>query len=61
MTGGDAILVLSTVPDEAKGLEIARALVDERLAACVTTLPRATSVYRWEGKDRGRGRIRLAD
>jgi periplasmic divalent cation tolerance protein len=50
MAGEDAILILSTVPDEAKGLEIARALVAERLAACVTTLPRATSVYRWEGK-----------
>jgi periplasmic divalent cation tolerance protein len=50
MAEEDAILILSTVPDEAKGLEIARALVAERLAACVTTLPHATSVYRWEGK-----------
>jgi periplasmic divalent cation tolerance protein len=50
MAEDGAILVLSTVPDEGKGLEIARALVDERLAACVTVLTRATSVYRWEGK-----------
>ncbi len=50
MAEGGAILILSTVPDEDKGLEIARALVDEHLAACVTVLPRATSVYRWEGK-----------
>jgi periplasmic divalent cation tolerance protein len=50
MAASDAMLVLSTVPDEAKGLEIARALVGERLAACVTVSPRATSIYRWEGK-----------
>lgn len=44
------VVVLSTVPDEAKGREIARALVEARLAACVTVSAASRSVYRWEGK-----------
>ena len=39
-----------TVGTEADGLAIARTLVDERLAACVTVLPPMTSVYRWKGQ-----------
>lgn len=42
-------LVLSTCPDEKVSAEIARALVGRRLAACVTRLPGAVSVYRWRG------------
>jgi periplasmic divalent cation tolerance protein len=42
-------LLLSTCPDEACAERIARALVEERLAACVTRLPGARSVYRWQG------------
>ncbi len=44
------ILVLTTVPEEKSGQEIARRLVEERLAACVTISAAARSVYRWEGK-----------
>ncbi|MBM3297041.1 MAG: divalent-cation tolerance protein CutA [Candidatus Aminicenantes bacterium] len=44
------LLVLTTVPDEAKGREIARALVEKRLAACVTVTAEAGSFYRWKGK-----------
>lgn len=43
-------VVLVTVPDRKTAEKIARTVVEERLAACVTILPGATSVYRWEGK-----------
>ena len=32
------------------GDELAKVLVEERLAACVNVLPAMTSVYRWEGE-----------
>ncbi len=48
--GGAVRVLLVTVPDEARGREIARALVEERLAACGNVVPIAASVYRWEGK-----------
>lgn len=44
------ILVLSTVPDEIKGKEIARKIVGERLAACVTLSSPCQSFYWWEEK-----------
>jgi periplasmic divalent cation tolerance protein len=44
------VVVLTTVPGEADGLALARALVDERLAACVNLLAPMDSLYRWEGK-----------
>ncbi len=45
-----ALVILSTVPDEAVGLTIGRALVGERLAACVNMTSAVRSIYRWEGK-----------
>ncbi len=42
------VLVLTTVPSEALGEEIARALVTERLAACVNVSAAMTSIYRWK-------------
>lgn len=44
------IVILCTVPDRGSGEQIARALVEERLAACVNLVPGAVSIYRWEGK-----------
>ena len=42
-------IVLCNCPVE-KGLEIASALVEERIAACVNIVPAVKSVYHWEGK-----------
>lgn len=43
-------LALCTVPDRDTARKIARALVKEKLAACVNLLPLAGSIYRWQGK-----------
>jgi periplasmic divalent cation tolerance protein len=45
-----ARLVLTTCPDDRAAGEIARALVERRLAACVTRFAPAVSVFRWQGK-----------
>lgn len=45
----DVVLVLTTIPSTDQGEAIARALIDERLAACVNVLPPMTSFYRWKG------------
>jgi periplasmic divalent cation tolerance protein len=44
------LVVLVTVPDAETGARIARALVEERLAACVNVIPGVRSIYAWEGK-----------
>lgn len=49
MSRAEVHAVLVTVPSaEAEGL--ARALVDERLAACVNLIPGIRSFYRWQGQ-----------
>jgi periplasmic divalent cation tolerance protein len=45
-----ALLVFTNAPDRAVAQTIAHALVDQKLAACVTILAESTSVYRWQGK-----------
>jgi periplasmic divalent cation tolerance protein len=44
------IIVYVTAGSLAEGDRLARALVDERLAACVNRIATVQSVYRWEGK-----------
>ena len=46
----DCILVLVTAGSEAEAELIAKALVAERLAACVNILSPMRSIYRWEEK-----------
>lgn len=43
-------LVVTSVESDGDAHRLARLLVDERLAACVSILPVEASVYRWEGK-----------
>lgn len=44
------LLVLTHCPDEEVANRIALAVLEARLAACVNILPRAQSLYRWQGK-----------
>lgn len=44
------VLAFSSVPSAAVAASISSALVEARLAACVSTLPGVTSTYRWQGK-----------
>lgn len=50
MTAIQAVVVLCTAPDEASAQELAAQILGEKLAACATLIPGATSLYYWEGK-----------
>jgi periplasmic divalent cation tolerance protein len=43
------LLALCTTPDEETAARLARALVEERLAACVSRIAGVRSTYRWDG------------
>jgi len=45
------IAVLTNLPDSDSAFNLARAVVQLRLAACANVLAPATSFYRWEGRD----------
>jgi len=45
----EVVLVLTTAPDDDRAESMARALVEERLAACVNVVPGVVSIYRWKG------------
>jgi periplasmic divalent cation tolerance protein len=44
------VVVLSTAPDPETADRLARALVEARLAACVTRVPGVVSLFRWQGE-----------
>jgi periplasmic divalent cation tolerance protein len=46
----DVRVVFITVPNVECAETLARALVEERLAACVNVVPGIRSFYRWEGE-----------
>ncbi|WP_394176572.1 divalent-cation tolerance protein CutA [Thalassotalea litorea] len=43
-------IVLCTCPDKSSAVNIANALVDEQLAACVNLVESVTSIYQWQGQ-----------
>lgn len=46
----EPLLVLNTCPDRETAGTIARALVEQGLAACVNVVPGIESVYRWQDR-----------
>ncbi len=46
----DKRVVLTTCGSQEEGRQIARALIERRLAACVNIVSHIESVYQWEGK-----------
>ena len=46
----EPMVVLSSCSTSEEGARLARLLVEERVAACVSVVPAARSIYRWEGK-----------
>lgn len=49
--GHGEILILTNIDHTDKAINFARGLVEKRLAACVTRLPGANSMYRWESTE----------
>jgi len=49
MPSTSARVVLCTFPNPEKAAEVARVLVEERLAACVNLTPPVRSIYAWKG------------
>jgi len=43
-------IVYITAPDQEEGAMIAKALVSEKLAACVNIVPSIRSIYMWKGE-----------
>ena len=46
----DALEIHVTMPDAERAAALARALIDEALAACVNVVPGVRSIYLWEGR-----------
>jgi periplasmic divalent cation tolerance protein len=47
---GSYIVCLVTIDDPEKGAQIARILVERKLAACVNIIPQIRSIYKWKGQ-----------
>lgn len=55
----EIVLVFTNLPDRATAERVAVSLVTAQVAACVTVLAEATSVYRWQGKVEQAGEVPL--
>ena len=58
-TGSDAMVVLTTAGSEDQARNMAQALLQRHLAACINVLPGMASFYRWEGEIRDNQEILL--
>jgi periplasmic divalent cation tolerance protein len=58
MSAGDHGVLMTALPSRDAAEQIAKILVDEKLAACVQLMP-VESFYRWEGKTRNEAEILL--
>ncbi len=56
---GEFVVILVTTGSQEEGLNIARALVESRLAACVNIISGLRSIYRWKGKIWDEGELLL--
>jgi periplasmic divalent cation tolerance protein len=45
-----ALVAFTTCGDELQAAELARVLVERRVAACVNIVPHIRSLYRWQGE-----------
>ena len=50
MAGSEIVFLYVTAPNSETAARIARALVEEKLAACVNIHAEMRSIYEWEGK-----------
>ena len=46
----DAIVVFCTVPNKDDAKKISKALLEENLAACVSTIDKVSSLFSWNGE-----------
>lgn len=46
----DFIVIFCTVPNKKEGKEIAKILVEKKLAACVNIVDKIESVFSWDGE-----------
>ncbi|NTV95798.1 MAG: divalent-cation tolerance protein CutA [Thiobacillus sp.] len=54
-----ALIVFTTLPDPESARDLARKLVEARLAACVNVMSPCRSIYRWQGELNEDGEIPL--
>jgi periplasmic divalent cation tolerance protein len=50
MASDDVMMVYVTAPSRAEALQLGRALVAARLAACANVLDGMTAIYHWQGQ-----------
>lgn len=48
MNSTDLLLLYVPMPDELQAKELAKSIIEQKLAACINIIPRLCSVYRWE-------------